>query len=71
MNSPDPETLSQWLEVVQGYPVTPSNAQRIAQVLDGALKAQKAAASHSLFWTEPANLATTLSAAAHSESDGE
>ena len=60
IETPDHEALGEWLHSVQRYPVTRVNAQRIAKVLHSALLAQAAAAPDSLFWTEPANLVTTL-----------
>jgi len=66
----DYESLREWLEAVQGYSVTPAAAQRISAVLNAALRSQAAMESGTLFWTEPSNLATTLSTCAGSEDDG-
>ena len=71
MSTLDYESLREWLATVQGYSVTPATAQRMSAVLNAALRTQAAVAPGSLFWTEPSNLATTLSRCARPKEDGD
>ena len=62
MEIPEPEAIGSWLEKVQRYSVTADTARRMSDVLAGVMRTEANVIQEPLFWTEPANLVSVMSA---------
>lgn len=56
----DPETLSNWLGVVQSYATSPEALHRIGASVAAFTKMEQTPDKDTLFWTEPANMDSLL-----------
>lgn len=62
MEIPEPEAIGLWLKKAQRYSVTTDTARRMCDVLTSIMRTEANVIQEPLFWTEPANLVSVMSA---------